>query len=264
MAAWVDARTRSPTLPRDAAAAAALKKRITQLYDYERFGVPVKKGGRYFYTHNSGPAEPVGAVRPRRPGRRGPRQLIDPNGWSEDGATALAEWTPSEDGKLLAIRSRTAAPTGARVKVMDVATGKILPDELKWLKYMRRCQLGEGRQAASIIRASGAGGGRDLPERDAQPPRLFPQARHHAGGGPAGLCDARQPKLSHDAQVSDDGRWLVISTSRAGDENDVHVVDLRKPGAKPRSAFHRPREPVELSSATRATASSSRPTRTRR
>ena len=45
------------------------------------------------------------------------------------------------------------------------------------------------------------------------------------------------PKLSHYAQVSDDGRWLVISTSLAGDENDVHVVDLRKPGAKPIALF---------------------------
>ena len=32
----------------------ALEKRITELYDYERFGVPTKKGGRYFYAHNSG------------------------------------------------------------------------------------------------------------------------------------------------------------------------------------------------------------------
>ena len=26
------------------------------------------------------------------------RTLIDPNGWAKDGATALAEWEPSEDG----------------------------------------------------------------------------------------------------------------------------------------------------------------------
>ena len=102
---------------------------MTELYDFERFGLPVKKGGQYFYTHNSGlQNQSVLFVRQGVQGE--PRQLIDPNGWSADGATALAEWNPSEDGKLLAIRSRTAAPTGARCRVLDVAAGKILPDEL--------------------------------------------------------------------------------------------------------------------------------------
>ena len=52
---WVDAQNEVTngfltTLPERA----ALEKRITELYDYERFGVPEKKGGRYFYTHNTG------------------------------------------------------------------------------------------------------------------------------------------------------------------------------------------------------------------
>ena len=74
---------------------------MTELYDYERFGVPVKKGGRYFYTRNNGlQNQSVLFVRDSVDGEG--RVLIDPNGWSADGATALAEWTPSEDGKLLA------------------------------------------------------------------------------------------------------------------------------------------------------------------
>src|SRR5215213_6241743 len=50
--AWVDAQNAVTnaflaTLP----GREALEKRITQLYDYERFAAPQKKGGRYFYTH---------------------------------------------------------------------------------------------------------------------------------------------------------------------------------------------------------------------
>ncbi len=100
--AWVDAENAVTnrflqTLPlRD-----WFKQRMTALYDYERFGLPVKKAGHYFYTHNSGLQNQ--AVLFVRDGLDGtPRQVIDPNGWSADGATALAEWTPSEDGKLLA------------------------------------------------------------------------------------------------------------------------------------------------------------------
>src|SRR3569623_3033225 len=77
-------------------------KRLKKLLDYERFGVPVKKGRRYFYAHNSGlQNQAVLMVRDSLDDSVG-RVLIDPNGWSEDGATALAEWVPSEDGgKLL-------------------------------------------------------------------------------------------------------------------------------------------------------------------
>ena len=77
------------------------KARMTALYDYERFGVPQKAGGRYFYTHNDGlQNQSLLLVRDSVDGAG--RVLIDPNGWSKDGATALAEWTPSEDGRLLA------------------------------------------------------------------------------------------------------------------------------------------------------------------
>ena len=107
---------------------------MTELYDYERFGLPVKKGGLYFYTHNSGlQNQSVLFVRQGVQGEA--RQLIDPNGWSADGATALAEWNPSEDGKLLAYAIQDGGTDWRTVRVLDVATGKILPDELKWLKY---------------------------------------------------------------------------------------------------------------------------------
>src|SRR6476659_11198970 len=110
------------------------KERMTALYDYERFGLPVKKGASYFYTHNSGlQNQSVLFVRDGLNGE--PRQLIDPNGWSADGATALAEWTPSEDGKLLAYSIQDGGTDWRTVKVMNVATGKIMSDELKWLKY---------------------------------------------------------------------------------------------------------------------------------
>src|SRR5689334_12120659 len=104
------------------------KERMTALYDYERFGIPVKKGAHYFYTHNSG-LQNQGVLFVRDGAEGEARQLIDPNGWSADGATALAEWTPSENGKLLAYAIQDGGTDWRSVRVMDVATGKILPDE---------------------------------------------------------------------------------------------------------------------------------------
>src|SRR5688500_5331257 len=96
--AWVEAHNAVTnaflaTLP----ARAPFKARMTELYDYERFGIPDKQGSRYFYTRNDGlQNQSVLYVRESLDGEG--RILIDPNLWSADGATALAEWEPSEDG----------------------------------------------------------------------------------------------------------------------------------------------------------------------
>ena len=76
------------------------RTRIRQLFDYERFGLPQKKGSRYFYMHNTGlQNQAVLFVRESLNGEG--RVLIDPNGWSDDGATALSEWAPSDNGEHL-------------------------------------------------------------------------------------------------------------------------------------------------------------------
>ena len=112
--AWVTAQNEVTqaflaTLP----ARAAFRARMTQMYDYERFGLPERKGSRYFYTRNDGLQNQ--AVLYVREGLDGaPRMLIDPNTWSQDGATALAEWDAVRGRPpSCSIRSRTAAPTGA-------------------------------------------------------------------------------------------------------------------------------------------------------
>ena len=212
------------------------KERMTALYDYERFGLPVKEGSHYFYTRNTGlQNQSVLFVRDGLNGE--PRQLIDPNGWSADGATALAEWTPSEDGKLLAYAIQDGGTDWRSVKVMDVATGKIRSDELKWLKYgggVAWAKDGSGfyysRYPAPAAKAT------------FQSATLNQRVYFHKLGAKQAAdrlvySTPANPKLSHNAQVSDDGRWLVISTSLAGSENDVHVIDLKRPAAKPIAMF---------------------------
>jgi prolyl oligopeptidase len=214
---------------------AAFKQRMTELYDYERFGLPLKRAGRYFYTHNTGLQNQ--SVLFYRDGLGGEaRQLIDPNGWSKDGATALAEWTPSEDGKLLAYSVQDGGTDWRSVKVMDVATGKILPDELKWLKYSGSVSWAKDGSGFYYSRFP-------EPANHAFQESTFNNRVYFHKLGTAQSADRlvyatpEQPKWTHFAGVTDDGRWLVISTSDAGDENDVHVVDLKQPGAKPIALF---------------------------
>jgi prolyl oligopeptidase len=214
----------------------AFEKRMTELYDYERFGVPEKKSGHYFYTHNSGlQNQSVLFVRDGLNGAA--RQLIDPNGWSADGATALAEWTPSENGKLLAYSIQDGGTDWRTVKVMDVATGKTLGDELKWLKYDGGVAWAKDGSGFFYSRYPAPVANQTYQNATLNQRIYF----HKLGTGQATdrqiYATPADPKLNHSAVVSDDGRWLVVFTSLAGDENDVHVIDLRKPGAKPAALF---------------------------
>jgi prolyl oligopeptidase len=212
------------------------KQRMTALYNYERFGLPDKKGSRYFYTRNTGLQNQ--SVLYVREGLNGaPRQLIDPNTWSADGATALAEWTPSEDGRLLAYSVQDGGTDWRTVKVMDVATGKVLPGELKWLKYGGGVAWSKDGSGFYYSRYPAPSKGATF-----QSATLNERVYFHKLGQPQ-LADRlvyatpANSKLGHSAEVSDDGRWLVISTTLAGDENDVHVIDLRKPRAWPLAVF---------------------------
>ena len=212
------------------------KDRMTALYNYERYGVPAKKGGRYFYTRNTGLQNQ--SVLFFRDGLNGePKQLIDPNGWSADGATALAEWTPSEDGRLLAYSIQDGGTDWRTVKVMDVATGKVLKDELKWLKYAGNVAWARDGSGFYYSRYPAP-----IAKETFQNATLNHRVYFHKLGQPQSAdrlvySSPANPKLSHYAQVSDDGRWLIISTSLAGDENDVHVIDLKRPGSPPVAMF---------------------------
>ena len=81
------------------------------------------------------------------------RMLIDPNGWSADGATALGEWEPSEDGRHLLYSVQDGGTDWRTLRVLDVATAKPLADEVKWVKFSDRCP-GPRTDRAFTIRAS--------------------------------------------------------------------------------------------------------------
>jgi prolyl oligopeptidase len=113
---------------------AAFATRMAQLYRYDRLGLPQKRGDHYFFTRNNGQQNQ--SVLTVRDGLHGEgRVLIDPNSWAADGATALAEWEPSPDGSRLVYTVQDGGTDWRIVRVIDVATGEQLSDELRWVKF---------------------------------------------------------------------------------------------------------------------------------
>jgi prolyl oligopeptidase len=135
VAAWVKAQSKVAAAYLEAIPQRpAIEKRLTELWNYERYSPPTQEGGRYFYTKNDGlQNQPVLYVADSY--RDDGRVLIDPNEWSEDGTIALSSYSPSEDGKHLAYTKSEAGSDWREVFVLDVETGKPLEDHIQWVRF---------------------------------------------------------------------------------------------------------------------------------
>jgi prolyl oligopeptidase len=202
----------------------ALKTRMTQLYNYERTGVPTKKGGRYFYARNSG-LQNQSPLYVREGLNGAERLLIDPNKWSQDGATALAEWSPSEDGRHLLYSVQDGGTDWRTVRVLDVATGQPVGDEIKWVKFS---SLSWAKDGSGFYYSR-------YPELNTDHQVFFHRLGTPQAQDTLVFSTPAKPELNHNAQVSDDGRWVVVTSSSGTDDRyEVTLVDRQKRGANRR------------------------------
>ena len=193
-----------------------IKKRLTTLWDYEKFGVPSKEGAIYSYSRNSG-LQNQGVLFTTDTLDGEPRLLIDPNTLTKDGTVALGGARFSQDGKLFAYGLASAGSDWQEWKVRDVASGKDRDDHLKWIKFSTASWTKDG---------SGFYYGR-FPEpakgADLKGANYFQKLYFHKLGAPQSedvLVYERpdQKEWQFHGEVTDDGKYLVITVSKGTDD----------------------------------------------
>jgi prolyl oligopeptidase len=112
----------------------SIRKRLGDLWNYERIGMPEEYGGKWFFSRNSGLQNQSVLMVADTPDGEG-RALLDPNTLSKDGTVSLAGHEPSEDGKLIAYQLSSGGSDWQEIRVREVATGKDLDDHLRWVKF---------------------------------------------------------------------------------------------------------------------------------
>ncbi len=111
-----------------------IKQRLTQIWDYEKYGVPFKQGDRYFYYKNDG-LQNQNVLYVLNDLNDQPKVLIDPNQWSEDGTVSLSGIAISKDGKLLAYGSSVGGSDWQEWRILNIETGEVYSDVLQWIKF---------------------------------------------------------------------------------------------------------------------------------
>ncbi|MDC0887130.1 prolyl oligopeptidase family serine peptidase [Altererythrobacter sp.] len=202
----------------------ALKQRITELTDYERFGIPREAGGRYFYTRNDG-LQNQSALYVRDGLNGEPRLLIDPNEWSADDATALADWVPTKDGTKLLYGIQDGGSDWRTVKVMDVTTGEILGDTVEWVKFSGLDWAKDG-SGFYYSRFPATGEGETFQALNTDHTVYFHRLGTDQSEDELVFKTPDAPELNHLAQVSDDGAYVVVTSSSGTDDRyEVTLID---------------------------------------
>ncbi|HWE48429.1 MAG TPA: prolyl oligopeptidase family serine peptidase [Bryobacteraceae bacterium] len=209
-----------------------IRQQLTGLWNFERFAGLYKVGGHYFYSHNTGLQNQ--SVVHVMDSLNGPaRELLDPNTYRKDGTAALAGESVSWNGKLFAYAVAQAGSDWDEWRVRDVATGKDLPDLIRWVK--------DSSASWSI------GDGGFYYSRYPEPPAdqvltvaaLNQKIYYHKLGDPQSADKLIYERPEHPSwglggEVMEGSHYfvIVIYTGDPG-KNLLSYMDLNKPNAKP-------------------------------
>jgi prolyl oligopeptidase len=230
--AWVDAQNKVTqgylaTIPqRD-----AIRQRLTKLWNYERYSVPYKEGGRYFYSRNDG-LQNQAVLYTMAELSDTPRVLLDPNKLAADGTVALAGIAVSPNGSLLAYGTAASGSDWNEWKVRDIATGKDLADHLKWVKFSSTAWTRDGK-GFFYSRYDEPKEATKLADVN-----YFQKLYYHKIGTQQSadtlVYDRPDEKeWGFQAHTTDDGRYLLITATKGtAHKYRVFYKDLTKPDSK--------------------------------
>lgn len=207
-----------------------LRQRLTKLWNYERYGVPLVRGGRYFFTRNDG-LQNQSVLYTAGSLDSAPAVLLDPNRLSNDGTVSLADFEISDDGRLMAYSLSMAGSDWREWRVRDVATGRDLDDHLRWAKFSSASWTPDGQgffysrydEPKHVNELVGA--------------NYFQKLYYHRLGAPQAddsLIYHRpdEKEWGFGGHVTDDGRYLVIGVWRGSErKNGVFYKTLDDPHA---------------------------------
>jgi prolyl oligopeptidase len=210
-----------------------LKNRLTELWNYERYEVPIKRGRRYFFLHNDG-QQNQSVLYVTDSLESAGRVLFDPNALRADATVALSDFKPDVRGEIVAYAVSVAGTDWEVWRFRRVADGRDLPDTLRFTKLWSVSWARDGSGVYySRYPALPDGRGDDLGR---------PAVYFHALGTPQDHDRLVYEVTDHPthipvARVTEDGHYLVVTLVEGYEKNGVEVIDLRRPEAKPQPLF---------------------------
>ena len=205
----------------------ALKKRLTDIYNYPRYSSPFRVGEYYFFSKNDGLQNQ--AVIYAQKGLDGaPEVFIDPNALSADGTVRVGLLGPSGDKKFMAVSRGEAGSDWSEIRVMEVAAKRELPDVVKWVKFSGAAWWKDGFFYSSYDQPAA---GKELTAMNE-----FQKVFYHKLGDPQEKDvlvyeDKAHPLRYFGCGVSEDEKFAFLTVSEGTSGTELYWKDLSRPNA---------------------------------
>lgn len=197
-----------------------VKKRITELANFEKMSTPFKVKDKYYYFKNNG-LQNQSVLYQLDNLQATPRVLLDPNKLSADGTVALQSVQFSRDGHYMAYVITRNGSDWNEIYVIDATTGHQLDDHIVWAKFTDAQWLGDGFFYSAY----------DTPKDAKTSKNEYQKVYYHKIGTPQSedyleYHSDKYPLRFYQASVSEDERYIFVWESE-GEGNALYVKDLK-------------------------------------
>ena len=206
----------------------ALRKRITELWNYPKVTPPRYEGRHWFYNRNSGlQRQSVVFTRETLNGKE--TVAIDPNTLSPDGSIALSGFVPAPDAQHFAYGQSEGGSDWATYYVRELGTGKQLSDVVRWVKFSSLSWTEDGK-GFFYGRYPEPRAGKAL-EDAVRDKKIYYHALGTAQAADRLIYERpEEPALFIDAETDETGRYLFFYTNKGtSNKNELFVKDLGDP-----------------------------------
>ena len=210
-----------------------IKDRLTELWNFPRYGNTTKAGGRYFYTYNDG-LQNQSVLYVQDALDQEARVLIDPNNLSSDGTVAMGGWSVSENGKYIQYAISRSGSDWAEFFIRDIETGEDLADHLKHIKFSGAAWTKDSR-GFFYQRYPAPEPGQELSGENRNPILMYHVVGTDQSQDQLVYQRPDQPYWGFGSSVTHDGNYLVINIWQGTDPRSrVYIKDLRNPNSEVR------------------------------
>ncbi|MEW6996160.1 prolyl oligopeptidase family protein [Colwelliaceae bacterium BS250] len=201
-----------------------LKSRLTELWNFEKQSAPFTEGNYQYYYKNNGLQNQYVVYRKNQDGNE--EVFLDPNTFSADGTTSLADLSFSKDGSIAAYSISEGGSDWRKVIIIDTETGKQLEDALVDVKFSAiSWYKNEGFYYSSYDKPKGS----ELSAKTDQHKLYYHQLNQEQSNDRlvfGGTAEQKRRYVS--GEVTEDNKYLLISGAVSTSGNDLYLQDLTK------------------------------------
>jgi prolyl oligopeptidase len=202
-----------------------IRERLMEIWNYEKFSIPFREGDYIYFAKNDGLQNQYVYYRQKEGGE--PELFLDPNSFSADGTTSLAEMGFSKDGSRLAYSISEGGSDWRKIIVMDTDSKQIIGDTIKDVKFSGISWRGnEGFYYSSYDKPQGS--------------ELSAKTDHHKLYFHKMGTSQKEDKVVFgsdikrryvDGTVTEDDRFLIVTAAESTTGNELYIMDLTVPNS---------------------------------